>query len=86
MQIINTYIDSVAAASGKNDNVYSTNTEYSLINYRIHAAAPMVDSRAFPSGGCTPTTGYQACVSQDQLLAEVASFVTKNKLPTGLAH
>jgi hypothetical protein len=86
MKIVNTYIDNVAAASGMNDNVYSTNTEYSLINYRIHAASPMVDRHAFKSGGCTPTAGYQACVSQDQLLAELASFVTDNKLPTGLAH
>jgi hypothetical protein len=46
--IINKYVTDIAAASGANDNVYSIDTEYSNLQYLIHAGTPAVDASAFP--------------------------------------
>jgi hypothetical protein len=59
--IINQYLGDVAAASGSDDNVYSTATEYQgnngSITYNIALGAPIRDHNPFPKGnsprGCT---------------------------------
>lgn len=53
--IINQYLADVAAASGSNDNVYSTATEYpgsnGSISYNIALGTPIRDHNPFPRAG-----------------------------------
>src|SRR5713226_894164 len=66
MSIVNTYIANVAAASGSDDNVYSVDTEYSNIDYLVHAGRAIVDGADFPAG-CTPDPGYKACIEYSRV-------------------
>jgi hypothetical protein len=89
-RIIDGYIASVAAASGKTDNVYSIDTEYydksgglrTSISYAITAGTPILDTRRFPANGCKPARGYSVCLTDKRLRTELARL----RLPTGLAH
>jgi hypothetical protein len=90
-QLTTRYINDVAGASGSNTNVYAINTEYyqtvngqkSFIQYKIHAGAPVVDTTTpYPSPGCAVSPGFQACVSDEALRAEIAA----NAPAAGLDH
>jgi len=92
--IIDGYIANVAAASGSTDNVYSVATEYydkaggkrTFVTYSIKAGTPIVDTDPFPSNGCTPASGYTACITDDQLRTELARLTSSRGLATDLAH
>ena len=97
--IINGYLTNMAADSGGPTNVFSTVTQYTNgvnhIHYNIAAGTPLVDTHAFPtSGGCTrdtgavysDSTGYSACVTDSQLIAELSSYLTAHSLPRDLNH
>jgi hypothetical protein len=99
--IINRYLNDVAAASGQHTNVYSTMTEYfgsnGAINYTVKARDGINDGRRLPANGCTvdPTdtanvyadsTGYDACLDDDQIIAETERIVTAKGLPRDYAH
>jgi hypothetical protein len=93
-KIVDGYITNIAAASGKTDNVYSVATEYyekvsgakTSINYSFKGGTPIVDTDAFPANGCTPASGYSACLTDDQLRTELKQITAGKKLPTDLAH
>lgn len=93
-RIVDGYITDVAAASGTSSNVYSINTEYSetvgqttsQIQYQIHAGTAITDTSPFPSGGCTPSAGYTACVTDAQLRTELSSVISQNQLVGDLGH
>ncbi|MDX6544258.1 MAG: hypothetical protein QOG02_32 [Gaiellales bacterium] len=99
--IITTYLADVAAASGHNSNVYSTLTEYfgsnGAINYQIKLGAPINDTGPLPADGCTlnakdtraiyaDNSGYDACLDDDQVIAETDSIVAAHHLTRDYAH
>ena len=99
--LITQYINDVAAASGSTNNVYSILTEYSGTDgqnvYNIQAGAPIFDTNPLPKDGCklnsedttgiyADGTGYNSCVDDAQVQAEVNSVVAAHKLPINLSH
>jgi hypothetical protein len=99
--IITKYLSDVAAASGQHTNVYSTLNEYfgsnGKIRYRIKLGAPINDTRPLPSNGCilnkkdttaiyADNSGYNACLDDNQVIAETNSIVSARNLPVDLGH
>jgi hypothetical protein len=85
--IINGYLANVAHDSGTNGNVFSVATQYyqqdtmagapkEHISYGVAAGAEVDDSASYPSG-CTPATGFTACVADDGLQSEVKSHLAE---------
>ena len=98
---INQYFTDVAAASGQTSNVFSVANEYSgtngQISYAAQAGAPITDTSALPSSGCTVAsrdrtgiysdgTGYSACLDDAQLQTEINKVTSANGLPRNLSH
>jgi hypothetical protein len=91
---INRFIANVAAASGRTDNVFSVATEYYgeqfgarvPVRYSMRAGSALIDTDAFPHNGCTPLSGYTACITDKQLRAELTRFTHSRRLATGLSH
>jgi hypothetical protein len=54
---INQFLGDVAAASGRSDNVYAVNTQYSdglgAIPYQSQFVRAITDTNTFPASGCT---------------------------------
>ena len=99
--IIHKYLHAVARASGQNTNVFSVLNEYSgsngQINYQIQAGGPINDQNPLPASGCTVAStdtagiyadgsGYDACLDDAQLQAEIDSVTAARGLPHDLAH
>ena len=99
--IITTYLSNVAQASGRTNNVYSTATEYSgtdgKIRYQIRLGTPINDTGTLPADGCTlastdttgiyaDSSGYNACLDDNQVIAETDRVVTAKGLPQNFAH
>ena len=99
--IIKTYLGGVAAASGRHTNVFSTLNEYfgtnGKIRYKFELGKPINDTDPLPPSGCivdpTDTTaiyadnsGYNACLDDDQVIAETNSIIGANHLKIDLAH
>jgi hypothetical protein len=99
--ILTTYIRDVAAASGQHSNVYSTLNEYfganGAIRYRIELGSPVNDLSPLPPDGCkvnghdtariyADNSGYNACLDDAQVTAEIDNIVTARGLPRDLAH
>ena len=97
--IVNTYLDDVAADSTQPSNVYSINEEYyelapdgskRQIHYLVHSAAPVTMSTAYPLPGspsdCVPDGGYTACVTDAQLQAALTATLAAQGLPSDAAH
>jgi hypothetical protein len=99
--IIATYLGNVSLASGQNSNVFSVANEYSgsngQIRYNIRVTAGINDTNALPASGCTLTTadqaniyadksGYDACLDDDQLQAEINHVTATLGLPHNLSH
>jgi hypothetical protein len=89
--ILNTYVNDVAAASGQHSNVYSTLNGYfgsnGAISYKIESGAPISDTAPLPANGCkvngqdtsriyADNSGYDSCLTDDQVTAEIDSVVT----------
>jgi hypothetical protein len=93
-RIIDGFILDVAVASPSTENVFSVPTEYyrdvggtkTSVTYRVFAGAPLVDTAAFPSDGCTPAPGYTACITDAQLQTELAAITSGQHLLTNLAN
>lgn len=96
-EIITRYIRDVALASGRDTNVFSVLNEYYGNNGRIHynvRLGPVInDTNPLPADGCTLAaadttgiyadgTGYNACLDDAQVQAEVNSVTAAR----GLAH
>lgn len=99
--LINTYLHDVATASGQTSNVYSVLNEYKgtngQIHYKVTAGAAISDTDALPASGCTVAsndktgiyadgTGYNACLDDAQLQAEVNRVTAAHGLPHNLSH
>jgi hypothetical protein len=100
-EIITAYLSSVALASGQNTNVFSVANEYfgsnGKIHYRVGLGASINDTNPLPASGCTvaskdtaniyaDNSGYDACLDDDQLQAEINSVTAARGLPHNLSH
>jgi hypothetical protein len=100
--IISGYLQDVAHDSGLHSNVFATMNEYSgsngQISYNLHLAKPIVDKNPLPTTdactvGAADTTGiykdgsgYDACVSDNNVQAETESVISAKHLPVDLGH
>ncbi len=100
-QLLTTYLSTVGLASGQKTNVYSVLDEYYGINgqirYGIVGGTPLYDSNPLPADGCqvasTDTTGiyadnsgYNACLDDAQVQAEVDRVTAARGLGHDLSH
>jgi hypothetical protein len=98
--VINKYLTSVASASGQNTNVFSVANEYfgtnGQIHYNVKAGTVISDTHALPASGCKVAkadktgiyvdgTGYNACLDDAQLQAEINRITTAKGLPHNLS-
>jgi hypothetical protein len=93
-EAIETYLQHVAADSGKTSNVYSVSAQYTdesgHASYGDTYGGSLVDTTPYPTTGtCAPYEGfteveYTACVSDAKLEAEVEADVSAESWPTGL--
>lgn len=88
------FLENVAADSGKPSNVYSVSAQYT--DSTGHAAyidsfgGKMTDTTAYPTSGTCPTysgfgESFTACITDAKLEAEVNADVTAKSWPKGLA-
>jgi hypothetical protein len=99
--LITQYLGDVAAASGSASNVYSILPEYfgtdGSIRYDIKLGTPINDTNSLPANGCklnrrdtkaiyADGSGYNACLDDAQLRAEINSVVAAHSLPVNLSH
>jgi hypothetical protein len=99
--ILTQYLGDVAKASGRTNNVFSILTEYygidGKIRYRVKLGSPIEDTNPLPADGCTlastdtsniyaDNSGYDACLDDDQVIAETNSVVSANGLPVDFSH
>ncbi|HEX6520746.1 MAG TPA: hypothetical protein VF070_12165 [Streptosporangiaceae bacterium] len=100
-RILTTYLTAVSMASGTFNNVFSVANEYfgtnGQIHYRVSRAIPINDTDPLPASGCTVAsndttniyadhTGYNACLDDAQLQAEIDSVTAARFLPHDLSH
>jgi hypothetical protein len=93
--VINGFVANVAAASGADSNVFSITSEYydilggqpSHIRYHTTAGSSVVDTRPLPPDRCRQAdSGYDTCVTDAQVRAELRAVLAARHLPRGLAH
>jgi hypothetical protein len=99
--IITSYLAGVAKMSGQTQNVYSVADEYSgnngQIHYNVKLGPVLNDTDPLPGDGCilaandrsgiyVDGSGYNACLDDTQLQAEVNSVIAANSLPRDLTH
>jgi hypothetical protein len=90
--VLNQYMTDVAADSGGSDNVYGVLTQYTdptgAADYRQTFTSGQViqDPHAYPAngGGCPLASGVTACVTDDQIQAEITRLIGTDDLPTGV--
>jgi hypothetical protein len=100
-RLLATYLDDVALASGQNSNVFSVAQEYYGINgqirYQMRIGSPVVDIHPLPADGCqvastdtsgiyADNTGYNACLDDAQLQAEINRVTARSGLPHNLSR
>jgi len=99
--LITRYLLDVAVSSLSNSNVFSVSTEYSgtdgQIRHGILLGLPVNDTAPLPPDGCTVAstdtsaiyadgTGYNACLDDNQIQAEIGRVVVARHLPINLSH
>ena len=95
------FLGNAAEASGQLTNVFSTLNEYygknGQIHYNMKIGFPIFDSNPLPASGCTVAStdtaniygdgsGYNACLDDDQVQAEINNVTAANGLPHNLSH
>ena len=100
-EIITRYLHDVALASGQDSNVFSVLNEYygnnGQIHYNVRLGTPVNDTNPLPADGCAlaanDTTGiyadgsgYNACLDDAQLQAEIQTVTTARDLPDNLSN
>ncbi len=73
--IVDGFIHNLAVASGSSKDVLSVATQYyqstngakADVSYALKAGQSITDNDPFPSGGCSPGSGYEACVTDAQI-------------------
>jgi hypothetical protein len=99
--IISTYLGDVAHDSGLHSNVFATMNEYygsnGTMSYQIRLGRPIDDTGPLPSDSCNvgaqdvsgiykDGSGYDACIDDDQVIAETERVVAAKNLPIDLSH
>jgi hypothetical protein len=86
--LVNQYMSDVALASGRIDNVYAANTQYTdstgAAAYVSTFAGSFVDANAYPSNGCAHPQALSICLTDPQIRSELNAFITANSLPRGM--
>jgi hypothetical protein len=86
---IDKYFRDVAADSGKTSNVYAVDAQYTdgsgAARYASSFTSSLTDTGAYPANGCTDAPYTSVCLTDDQLQAELKSFIAANSLPTGMS-
>jgi hypothetical protein len=100
-RILTDYLVEVAVSSGQNTNVFSVLNEYfgnnGQIHYNVRFGFPIYDANPLPKNGCTLAaadtskiyadgSGYDACLDDNQLQAEINSLTAARGLPHNLSH
>ena len=85
---INQYFEDLAHDSGGNENVDSVATQYNdaageFANYSSHFAGALIDTSPYPANGCARAA---TCLTDEQLQAELKSYILAHGLPRDLAH
>jgi hypothetical protein len=85
---VNRYMEDLAHDSGGSQNVDSVATQYTnaaseAVAYNSHFAGAIIDTNPYPENGCTAAT---ICLSDEQIQAEIKSWVTSHGLPHGLGY
>jgi hypothetical protein len=100
-EILTDYLRAVTLASGQNSNVFSVLNEYygnnGHMHYRVSLGASVNDTNPLPASGCTvaskdtaniyaDNSGYDACLDDDQVQAEIDNVTAFRGLPHDLTH
>jgi len=85
---INLYFERLAQDSGGDQNVDSVSAQYNdeageYAAYNSHFAGAIIDTDPYPKNGCTAAP---ICLTDEQLQAELKSYIAAHALPTGLQH
>jgi hypothetical protein len=85
---LNRYFQDLAHDSGGNQNVDSVSAQYNdaagrFASYDSKFGGALIDTNPYPANGCARAA---ICLTDAQLQAELASFVTAHGLPHDLAH
>jgi hypothetical protein len=85
---VDKYLEDLAHDSGGSQNVDSvavqyTNSTAEAVKYDSHFAGAIVDTDPYPKNGCNAAT---ICLTDEQLQAELTSYVSSHALPKDLAH
>jgi len=85
---IDLYFERLAHDSGGNQNTDSVSTQYGdsggeFAAYSSHFGGAIIDTDKYPANGCHAAT---ICLTDEQLRAELTSYIAAHKLPTDLQH
>jgi hypothetical protein len=85
---VNQYLENLAHDSGGHENVDSVSAQYNdaageFASYNSHFGGALIDTDPYPSNGCTKAA---TCLTDEQLQAELTSFVTAHGLSRDLTH
>ncbi len=85
---VNRYLEDLAHDSGGNQNVDSVATQYTngaaeAVSYESHFAGAILDTTPYPKNGCNAAP---RCLTDEQIRAEVKSYVSTHALPQDLGH
>lgn len=88
--VINSYFANVAADSGKTSNVYALTEQYSdsqgaVARYSDSFGGQIVDTTAFPAGGCTAPNGA-ICLSNIQIKNELEKIAAQRTRGLGTMY
>jgi hypothetical protein len=85
---IDRYFEDLAHDSGGEQNTDSVLTQYGdeageFANYNSHFGGALIDGDPYPANGCSAAP---ICLTEEQLAAEIQSYVQAHKLPMDLEH
>ncbi|HVA85894.1 MAG TPA: IPT/TIG domain-containing protein [Candidatus Saccharimonadales bacterium] len=85
---IDLYFERLAHDSGGHQNVDSVAAQYNdsagdFAEYNSHFAGAIIDTNPYPANGCHAAT---ICLTDEQLQAELKSYIKAHSLPTDLNH
>jgi hypothetical protein len=86
--LINTFMQSMGAASGMRSNVFAVDTQYTDFTntpayYRATFRGAYTDTHPYPTKVC-PTLTVALCLTDGQLQTELTEFVAAHGLPKGM--
>ena len=88
-EVLTRYLTDVSDASGTSTNDFSVLRQYTdgsgfADNQQSFGPRQVIDDRdPYPAAGCPQVTGYSTCLTDDQIVNEIAGLVTTRGLPEG---